>query len=364
MSILETHVMTRISNKNISHYEKLGYVVPKIKNKNGKMIIPKGTQILVKVEDLTHGSNVRVTKICDTPNCGKTMPNKTYGNILLHRKKGDGKDRCGSCGNLHMRKLERENVPYERSLEFFAKDNNMDYLLDEFSNKNNTTTDNVFRASNLQYYWNCKECKSEFIQSSNTRTQYKCRCPYCAGQRVNDTNSLASIYPILANELHPTKNKKLFPNEVHFGSQKYVWWKCSNNSNHEWKAKIETRSIRKYGCPICAESKGEKRIRQWLEENEIKFMAQKEYKYLLGTGNGLLSYDFYLPKKNILIEYQGQYHDGTANNQTEKEFEIQQEHDRRKKEYAIKNNIKLLEIWYWDFENVEEILNNELGGVE
>jgi hypothetical protein len=38
----------------------------------------------------------------------------------------------------------------------------------------------------------------------------------------------------------------------------------------------------------------------------------------------------------------------------------QQEHDKRKKEYAQQNNINLLEIWYWDFDNIEQILNNEL----
>ena len=40
-------------------------------------------------------------------------------------------------------------------------------------------------------------------------------------------------------------------------------------------------------------------------------------------------------------------------------FEYQQEHDRRKKEYAQKNNIKFLEIWYWDIDKIEEILNKE-----
>ena len=40
----------------------------------------------------------------------------------------------------------------------------------------------------------------------------------------------------------------------------------------------------------------------------------------------------------------------------------QQEHDKRKKQYAICNDINLLEIWYWDFEDTERILQKELGG--
>ena len=37
-----------------------------------------------------------------------------------------------------------------------------------------------------------------------------------------------------------------------------------------------------------------------------------------------------------------------------------EKHDKRKREYAKDHNIKLLEIWYWDYDNIEEILNKEL----
>ena len=45
---------------------------------------------------------------------------------------------------------------------------------------------------------------------------------------------------------------------------------------------------------------------------------------------------------------------------SKEDFNKQQEHDRRKKEYAKYNNIKLLEIWYWDFDNIEEILHKQI----
>ena len=37
-----------------------------------------------------------------------------------------------------------------------------------------------------------------------------------------------------------------------------------------------------------------------------------------------------------------------------------EEHAKRKREYAKNHNIKLLEIWYWDYDTIEEILNKEL----
>jgi uncharacterized CHY-type Zn-finger protein len=114
------------------------------------------------------------------------------------------------------------------------------------------------------------------------------------------------------------------------------------------------------GCPICNESKGERKIREWLEKNNFEFIPQMKYDNLLGLGNGELSYDFYLPRLNILIEYQGQFHDGNVSYQTIDEFEYQKEHDRRKKWYADLHGIVLLEIWYWDFDNIERILQNKL----
>lgn len=114
------------------------------------------------------------------------------------------------------------------------------------------------------------------------------------------------------------------------------------------------------GCPVCSESKGEKRVRKWLEYNKFEFESQKEFSGLIGTGDGLLSYDFYIPELNILIEYQGEFHDGSSGEYSKVNLASQQEHDKRKKEYATLHNINLLEIWYWDFDRIEEILENEL----
>jgi len=97
-----------------------------------------------------------------------------------------------------------------------------------------------------------------------------------------------------------------------------------------------------------------------LKHCHIYYISQKEFEGLVGLRNGNLSYDFYLPQYNLLIEYQGQFHDGTAPRQTKEQFEKQQEHDRRKKQYVENNKIRLLEIWYWDFDRIEEILDREL----
>ena len=134
-----------------------------------------------------------------------------------------------------------------------------------------------------------------------------------------------------------------------------------NNCGNVWSVMARDFLNNKSHCPECSYSKGEVKINEYLKLNNIENVPQMKYEGLVGINNGLLSYDFYLPKYNILIEYQGEFHDGTVSYQTEEDFKRQKEHDKRKKQYAIDNNIKLLEIWYWDFENIEEILNKELG---
>ena len=87
-----------------------------------------------------------------------------------------------------------------------------------------------------------------------------------------------------------------------------------------------------------------------------------KYDSLIGLGGGNLSYDFYLPDYNLLIECQGIQHESYTKgfHKTKKDFERQLEHDRRKREYAKQHNIKLLEIWYYDMDNIEDILIKEL----
>ncbi len=356
MAILENEVWIKIGN-NKKYYKELGYEIPESLDKKGRITTPIGTNILVKVDDLSKGSKARVTKICD--DCGLHIQNQKYALVLIYREKNNGVDRCKKCGALFSKGKMKRNAPYRRSLEYFAKTNNKDYLLTEFSVNNNITPDKIFRGSNDMFIWNCIKCGSTYTKSANSRTYLDTGCPYCAGYKVNHTNSLKAVSPRISNEWHPTKNGRLTPNDVVKFSRNKVWWKC-NKCNYEWEARVSTRSEGK-GCPQCSESKGERKIKEWLVNNHIEFVQQKEYEGLIGTGGGLLSYDFFLPELNILIEYQGQFHDGKIGGQyIRKNLEKQQEHDRRKSLYAKQNNIKMLEIWYWDFDNIEEILSGKL----
>ena len=184
-------------------------------------------------------------------------------------------------------------------------------------------------------------------------------CPHCKSKRQSE-NQLISIsdfnckifnlvgneYTVLSNEYKGANTKILFKH---------------NTCNSEFKMTPSKFINANQRCPICNQSKGEMECSKYFKNNNIKHIPQKSFPKLFGLGGKLLSYDFYLPDYNLLIEYQGEFHDGKANWYVAENLEKQQEHDRRKRQYAKDHNIKLLEIWYWDFENIEEILSRELG---
>jgi hypothetical protein len=109
-------------------------------------------------------------------------------------------------------------------------------------------------------------------------------------------------------------------------------------------------------CPKCKSSKGEKKIERWLIVNNIYYVCQHSFP---NCRNILpLRFDFYLPDYNLVIEYQGQQHFVETGywGKAEK-LERTQINDKVKKKYCKKNNIRYLEIPYWEFNNIEEILN-------
>ncbi|MCK9577486.1 MAG: zinc-ribbon domain-containing protein [Clostridia bacterium] len=65
---------------------------------------------------------------------------------------------------------------------------------------------------------------------------------------IKGVNDLATLNPELASQWHPTKNGDLTPDRYTCGSNKKVWWVCSEG--HEWKATIASRSSG-VGCPFC-----------------------------------------------------------------------------------------------------------------
>lgn len=98
-------------------------------------------------------------------------------------------------------------------------------------------------------WWKCNN-GHEWQQSIQHRVRRGSKCKECRRQE----DSLASKYPEIAKEWHPTKNKPLTPNDVFPSYRKKVWWKCQKDPAHEWEVTVSTRVFSRSGCPKCNRS--------------------------------------------------------------------------------------------------------------
>lgn len=226
------------------------------------------------------------------------------------------------------------------------------------------TPHNITSGSEKRVWWKCSKNPNHEWEATVYNRSNGYNCPYCAGQLPSKDYNLLFCHPDICEEWDYNKNNKR-PEEYTPKSGKLVWWICSV-CGESWKARIAGRTCENKGCSICNLSKGEKVIKEYLTSNNIDNIEQKKFPNLLGLNNRQLSYDFYLPQYNLLIEYQGEQHyrpidfKGLGETDAQKQFFRQQEHDRRKRIYAQKHKIKLIEIPYWNFDNIESILSNKI----
>lgn len=102
------------------------------------------------------------------------------------------------------------------------------------------------------------------------------------------------------------------------------------------------------GCPLCAgKSRGEERIAEILKAEGVDFLQNHTFPDLKDEAR--LQYDFYIPSRNLLIEYNGiQHYKAIAFFGGEKQLHLQRHHDWLKRRYARKHRIRLLAIPYWE----------------
>lgn len=119
------------------------------------------------------------------------------------------------------------------------------------------------------------------------------------------------------------------------------------------------------GCPYCSQSSGEKKMVKILEDRGFNIQQQKMFddcRYI-----DRLKFDAYDIDNNVAYEYQGEQHykpiDFAGKGQTwaEEEHKVVQKRDSIKAEYCKKNNIPLIEIPYWEFDNMEAYLEKEIS---
>ncbi len=113
------------------------------------------------------------------------------------------------------------------------------------------TPQTISHGSKQKVWWQC--AKGHHWQAAVYTRTAGTDCPYCAGKfPLPGETDLATLYPSLAAQWHPTKNAPLTPQQVLPGSHRMVWWQCEKR--HEWRAQVKSR-VAGCGCPVCANRK-------------------------------------------------------------------------------------------------------------
>lgn len=114
-------------------------------------------------------------------------------------------------------------------------------------------------------------------------------------------------------------------------------------------------------CLFCSEkrSKGEKQIERWLTENAITYETEKRFEDC--RNKRALPFDFFLPTKNMCIEYDGEQHYRDHRFAAEGSLREVQNRDGIKNRYCEEVGITLLRISYKDYLRINDILHNHVN---
>lgn len=116
--------------------------------------------------------------------------------------------------------------------------------------KNGTLTpEDVGAGTRRRVWWRCElghQWQASVLSRANGTG-----CPVCTGKAVlPGENDLASRFPTIAAQWHPTRNGTLTPEQVTVSSNRKVWWRCP--LGHAYQAAVSARTAQGTGCPYCA----------------------------------------------------------------------------------------------------------------
>lgn len=135
-----------------------------------------------------------------------------------------------------------------------------------------------------------------------------------------------------------------------------------NNCGYEWESPVHSMFISGAPCPSCTDgSHGERKIMQVLDDKNINHRMQ----YVIEDCKDVraLPFDDSILDKDDnllgLIEYMGEQHYRSVEHFGGiDKFEYTVSHDKIKKDYCEQHNIPLLIIPYWDYDNIEDLLDD------
>lgn len=207
--------------------------------------------------------------------------------------------------------------------------------------------------------------------SSQGKARWKCVCE-CGNIVVVEGSSLRNGHVKSCGCLQRDRTSETCRIDLtgktigNFTVLEYVQKKYEDNNHSKWRCRcnlcgneyayIETSNLDKqYSCGCAITSKGERKIKELLENNTIKFIQEKRFSNCVFENGMAARFDFYLPDFNCIIEYDGIQHfvQGEGAYDNKEKYEQTKKYDLIKNEYCWGNNIILIRIPYIHYDKIK-----------
>lgn len=142
-------------------------------------------------------------------------------------------------------------------------------IIEEEIQSEGVTADRIILRKKPLRYESLNECISELLnlfEIQNNVDTFR-DSAIIRGQYYNYLRevSVQTNYPSIASEWLYSKNGRITPEMVSYGSSDKYWWKCSK-CNHEWLTTVADRTIGGKGCPICRRNSTTKKLTKTHQE--------------------------------------------------------------------------------------------------
>lgn len=239
---------------------------------------------------------------------------------------------------------------------------NLEYMKEEFTKYGYTITDTKYKGNNVPLKCVDKEGYKVKISYINLRSL---KSPYRFSTKFNEENYIYNINNYFKNNDINCEALYYKKEEISYENYEVIVCKCDCGEEFEtcWGS-IKSGKIRCSKC-VGEMSNLEKKVSEWLDYKNIKYVVQKTYDDLIHVRK--LRFDFYIPDYNLCIEVDGIQHEIPVKFSKyideHESFKTIKFLDNLKNEYCKKNSIDLLRISHEDInrsENYIKILSNKL----
>lgn len=185
-------------------------------------------------------------------------------------------------------------------------------------------------------------------------------CPECAKTREYKKKAGENLVEKINNILIEKNSSFSFFGSIDRNDKSIIFYEliCKNCGCSEWEREKYVSSVK---CRVCYpnDTIGESRVIKYLNFLKLTFKKQKKFPGMKNEKE--LKCDFFIPKLNLIIEFDGQQHYYPIDFfKGFKSFKKTIKCDWIKNRYALKNKMNILRIPFYEYENIEKLIDDSI----